>query len=56
MSDSVISPDGRDGGSPEAVYEPPTLKPIGNVRDLLAGATGSFDDAFDPGNSRQQNP
>jgi hypothetical protein len=28
-----------------AAYEPPTLTPLGNARELLAGATGSIADA-----------
>jgi hypothetical protein len=30
-------------------YEPPTVTPIGNARDLLAGSAGSVADAGVPG-------
>ena len=60
MSDSVNVTGAAqltDSGILREVYEPPTLTPIGNVRDLLAGATGSFADApVFPDDPRQQNP
>jgi hypothetical protein len=46
MSDMTSSKTaGReDGESDGRGYEPPRLIPIGNVRDLLAGAEGTTDD------------
>lgn len=34
-------------------YEKPRLKPLGNARELLAGAEGSIVDSLDPGNGGQ---
>jgi hypothetical protein len=46
MSDMTSSnSSGReDGESDTQRYEPPRLTPIGNMRDLLAGAEGTTDD------------
>lgn len=36
-----------------APYEPPIVRPLGNVRDLLAGAFGTQPDGGDPDNPTQ---
>lgn len=45
MSDTVTSRDGDEEDGAKFLYEAPILKPIGNVRDLLAGGQGSGVDA-----------
>lgn len=54
MNGSPKSEDANRGGAEVLVpYAPPTLSPIGNVRDLLASGNGSVFDGDDPPNDRQ---
>ena len=43
MSDENI--DSRQSAERSVAYEPPKVTPLGNVRDLLAGAIGTGTDA-----------
>lgn len=58
MSDTMSTRDGGEEDGSKVPYEAPILKPIGNVRDLLAGGEGSFDDASagDPEQPRRVAP
>lgn len=46
MSDESI--ESRQVAERGVAYEPPKVTPLGNVRDLLAGAIGTGVDADDP--------
>jgi hypothetical protein len=59
MSDTVSGRQGGEEDGAQIIYEAPILRPIGNVRDLLAGGDGSNADVFDPTGGlqpNQQNP
>jgi len=46
MSEKPIDP--RQPLEPAIPYQPPTVTPLGNVRDLLAGNSGTQPDGGDP--------
>jgi hypothetical protein len=48
MSNQVKSGGNGEESNVSESYQPPSLTPLGNARDLLAGSSGSVQDGMDP--------